>query len=124
MINMKRHLDDEHMQLYEWSGAGTGMAVGRPQRSKRTHPWHASYAVLALLTSLLTLAGCESKRPAEQAGEQLDQAAHDMKEKADSLKDDAASSPSPAEEAGRAIDKVREQAGEKVEQAGDDLQKK
>src|SRR5512143_1180007 len=124
MMKMTRHLDDEHMQLYEWSGAGTAMAVGLPHRSKRTHPWHASYAVLALLTSLLTLAGCESKGPAEQAGEQVDQAAQDMKERADASKAGVAASPGPAENAGRAIDQAREQAGEKVEPAGEDLQKK
>src|SRR5512143_650067 len=43
MMKMTRHLDDEHMQLYEWSGAGTGMAVGLPLRSKRTHPWHGAH---------------------------------------------------------------------------------
>lgn len=124
MIKTTRHLDDEHMQLYEWSGAGTGMALGLPHRSKRTHPWHASYAVLALLTSLLTLAGCESKGPAERAGEQVGQAAQDIKENAGASKDNVAPSPGPAEEAGRAGDQAPQQAGQKAEQAGEDLQKK
>ena len=119
-----KHLDDEHMRLYEWSGAGPGTSTGIPERSKRTHAWHASYAVLALLTSLLALSGCDRKGPAEKAGEQVDQAAQDMKEKAGASKDDIAPSPGPAEEAGRSIDKARAQAGEKIEQLGDDLQKK
>ena len=50
-----QHLDDEHMRLYEWSGAGTGMRHALPFGSKRSHPWHASYGVLAVLTSLLIL---------------------------------------------------------------------
>ncbi|MBU4499803.1 MAG: hypothetical protein KKG40_06290 [Gammaproteobacteria bacterium] len=62
-----KHLEDEHMRLYEWSGAGAGCPV--PARSKRTHPWHASYSVLAMMTSLLILSGCQSKSPAESASE-------------------------------------------------------
>ena len=80
-----KHLDDEHMRLYEWSGAGAGMATGIPERSKRTHTWHASYGVLALMTSLLALNGCDRKAPGEQVG----QAVRNMKKDADSLKDDA-----------------------------------
>lgn len=60
------HLNDEHMRLYEWSGAGTAHPL--PKRSKRTHPWHASYAVLAALTNLLILSGCDSDVTTEQAG--------------------------------------------------------
>lgn len=55
-----KHLDDEHMQLYEWSGAGAGIAFGMPAKSRRTHPWHASCAVLSVLTSLLILNGCNN----------------------------------------------------------------
>lgn len=59
------HLNDEHMRLYEWSGAGPGI-VGPPElRSKRSHPWHASYGVLAVLTSLLIL-GCGNQNPVGQ----------------------------------------------------------
>jgi len=94
-----KHLDDEHMRLYEWSGAGTGMATGIPERSKRTHAWHASYGVLALLTSLLTLDGCDRKAPGEQT-------VRDMKKEAGSLKDGA-----------------RAKAGAKVGQLGENLQK-
>jgi len=66
MRKMPQYLNDEHMKLYEWSGAGAGIAFSLPAKSKRTHPWHASYAVLASLTSLLILNGCISKPSAEQ----------------------------------------------------------
>ncbi|HBU28703.1 MAG TPA: hypothetical protein DEB56_02710 [Thiobacillus sp.] len=123
MHAMSHHLDDEHMQLYEWSGAGTGMPHALPAGSKRSHPWHASYAVLALLTSLLILNGCDSKGPAEKAGEQVDQAMQEMKEEAGELVDDVTTEPGPAQEAGRSLDEARDQAGEKIEQLGEDLQK-
>jgi hypothetical protein len=75
-----QHLNDEHMRLYEWSGAGTGttLTIVIPEKTKRRHTWHASYGVLALLTSLLALNGCDNTGPAEQAGEQVDQATRDM----------------------------------------------
>ena len=117
------HLDDEHMRLYEWSGAGTGMRHTLPPGAKRSHPWHASYAVLALLTSLLILNGCDSKGPAEKAGEQVDQAMKDLKEDAGKRIDDVTAEPGPAQAAGRSLDEARGQAGEKIEQIGDDLQK-
>jgi hypothetical protein len=60
-----KHLNDEHMQFYEWSGAGAGIAFSMPARSRRTHPWHASCAVLSVLTSLLILNGCNSDTPTE-----------------------------------------------------------
>lgn len=80
MYQTPQHLNDEHMQLYEWSGAGAGTRLlgAAPRKSKRTHAWHASYGVLALLTSLLALNGCDSKGPVEQAGDQVDQAVKDM----------------------------------------------
>ncbi|MDA8129584.1 MAG: hypothetical protein M0Z73_12925 [Betaproteobacteria bacterium] len=80
MYQTTTHLDDEHMRLYEWSGAGAGMTVVLPEKSKRTHRWHASYAVLGLLVSLLALNGCDRKGVAEQAGQQVDQAIQDMKD--------------------------------------------
>lgn len=70
----QRHLNDEHMRLYEWSGLGTAVAVALPERSKRTHAWHASYGVLAVLTSLLILNGCDQQRAAAQASEQVGEA--------------------------------------------------
>lgn len=71
MNAIPRHLNDEHMQLYEWHGAGTGMQHSVPVRSKRSHPWHASNAVLALLTSLLIVNGYDSPIPPAKAGERL-----------------------------------------------------
>jgi hypothetical protein len=68
MRKTTQHLDDEHMVLYEWSGAGT-FGHG-PEKSKRTHPWHASYSVLAVMASLLILSGFNSKTPAEPASGQ------------------------------------------------------
>jgi hypothetical protein len=73
MQKTMQHLDDEHMRLYEWSGTSAGIPL--PQRSKRSHPWHASYAVLAVLTSVLILNGCDGKSPATPASEQVGQAA-------------------------------------------------
>ncbi len=118
MYPTTQHLDDEHMRLYEWSGAIAGIAGHVPEKSKRTHPWHASYAVLALLTTLLTLSGCDRKDAAEQADEQVDQAILNMREKAGSLQDNAA-----AGETGRAVDDARAKGGAQTGQIGDDLQK-
>ena len=68
-----QYLNDEHMRLYKWSGAGTGAGCGAiPQKSKRTHSWHASYAVLAIMTTLLLLNGCDNKGPTEKAGAVVD----------------------------------------------------
>ena len=123
MFKTMQHLDDEHMRLYEWSGAGAGMAIRIPEKSKRTHAWHASYSVLALLTSLLALNGCDRKGPAEQAGEQVDQAVQGMREEAGSRKDDVTAGPGPVDEGGRPVDEAREKAGEKTRQLGEGLQK-
>lgn len=86
-----RHLNDEHMRLYEWNGLGTAVAVALPERSKRTHAWHASYGVLAVLTSLLILNGCDSPRPAERRGDKLEplgkaRAAAESEKKAGSIR--------------------------------------
>ena len=91
MRKTMQHLDDEHMRLYEWSGAGTGLTV--PAKSKRTHSWHASYSVLTMMTSLLILSGCNSKSPAESANEQ---AAGEIKMKEGALYEEA--TPKPAAE--------------------------
>ncbi len=50
--------------------------------------------------ALLTQGGCESKGPAEQAGEQVDKGIQNAK--------DAINPPGPVEKAGRAIDKATE----------------
>lgn len=103
------HLDDEHMRFYEWSGTAGGAVL--PAARKRRHPWHASYAVLALLTSLLIMQGCDNKGPAERAGEDVDRALQDQRNET-----------GPAQEAGRALDDARETTGENIEQLGKDLQ--
>lgn len=107
--------DDEQMTHYEWSGAGTGMAHTLPVGTKRDHPWHASYGILALLTTLLILNGCDRQGPAEQTGTQIDEAAQGMK--------DAPAEPAPAQQAGEMPDDARATAGEKPEPVGEDLQK-
>jgi hypothetical protein len=116
------HLNDEHMQLYEWSGIGTEIAA-MPAKSMRAHPWQASYAVLGVLTSLMILNGCDKQGPAERAGEQVDRSVQEMKAEANALFDSPAPNPGPAEEAGRTLDEAREQTGEKIEQLGEDMQK-
>jgi hypothetical protein len=93
MRKTMQHLDDEHMQLYEWSGAGAGTNSGIPARSKRAHAWHASYSVLALMTSLLILNGC-NKGPVEQSSEL---AGKETEKKGGPLFENAASRPEPAE---------------------------
>lgn len=102
------HLNDEHMQLYEWGGIG-GISI--PAKSKRTHPWRASYAVLGVLTSLLILNGCDNQDSAEQASEQIGQRMKDRP-----LYDDAASQPIPEAEAGApAADETLASPGETIE---------
>lgn len=65
-----KHLNDEHMRLYEWCGIGTGAVFGMPAKSGRTRPWHASFTVLAILATLLMLNGCNSDTSAELTREQ------------------------------------------------------
>lgn len=120
MYPTMKHLDDEHMRLYEWSGAGAGMVPGIPEKSKRTHTWHASYGVLALLTSLLALNGCDRKGPTEQAGEQVNQA---MKEEAGAPKNDAAATPGPTDATAPAPDTTGGQGGNKLDSPASDMPK-
>jgi|GEM_PF-3579300 len=96
------HLADEHMNLYEWSG---GLAsFGSSAETRRPRRWHASYGVLAVMTSLLILSGCDRQNPAETAGEPIDRSqgvgeapAHD----AAPLYDETTSPPGgPAEQGG------------------------
>jgi hypothetical protein len=108
MHAIPHHLEDEHMQFYEWSGAVAGMQHAALPRSKRNHPWHASYAVLALLTSLLIVNGCDSKGPAAKAGEQVGKARED---EAGKLVDDATAEPGP----GRSPDDARGQTSETLQ---------
>jgi hypothetical protein len=92
MRKTTQHLDDEHMLMYEWSGAGAGTICDIPAQSKRTHPWHAANSVLALMSSLLILGGCNTQSPAEQTSEQAVD-----KMKAGPLYEQATSRPAPAE---------------------------
>ena len=64
-----------------------------------------STALLATGILLFTLAGCEKEGPAEQAGEQIDEAVDTMQDKADDAGD-------------MAMDKM-EKAGDKIEEATD-----
>jgi hypothetical protein len=57
-------------------------------------------AVAILLGAFISFAGCESKGPAEQTGEQIDKGVQNAK--------DAINPPGPVEKAGRAIDNATE----------------
>jgi hypothetical protein len=117
-----KHLNDEHMRLYEWSGLGAQAAGSLPARSKRTHAWHASYGVLAVLTSMLILNGCDKQTAAEQASEQVGKAAQEQP-----LFDEAAPQLAPGEAAAPAAESMgeptqpgtSEPAAEKPGQAGE-----
>ncbi|MGE5319022.1 MAG: hypothetical protein ACM3KD_02460 [Hyphomicrobiaceae bacterium] len=116
MHQTMHHLNDEHMRLYEWSGAGAGttLAAATREKSKRTHAWHASYGVLALLTSLLALNGCDKTGPTQQAGEQVDQTLKQKPEEA---------APPPMNEAAPAQGATPGQASDTPEQPGSAMQK-
>ena len=93
---------DEHMALYEWCGAGTGgNGLPAPAESKRSHPWHASYGVLTVLTSLLILCGCDRQQPAGQASESGERSLQEMRQGANPLYEEATDKPGPAEESGQ-----------------------
>lgn len=62
-----------------------------------------------LLGALLLFSGCESKGPAEKAGEQIDQGVQDAK--------DAVNPQGPAERAGEALDK----AGDRIEEGAQNV---
>lgn len=72
-MQMPQYLNDEHMRMYEWNGAGTGIAAHAAAKPR----WHASYAVLAVLTSLLVLNGCDTQETAALPGDQIEQSAAD-----------------------------------------------
>lgn len=120
MHTSSQYLDDEHMQLYKWSGAGTGCVV--PQQSRRTHSWHASSAVLALMTALLLLNGCDKMDSAEQADTPVDQTVQDMQEPA--APQDAPQNENGATGDGTTpADPAQGETGEKTEPMGEELQK-
>ena len=123
MSKTRQTPNDEHMQMLEWCGTLTGIEQAAPAKSKRTHAWHASCSVLAVLTSMLILNGCDSKNPAEQANEQIDQAAQEMKKEAGPLYDNATVAPDPTQEPVGAQDEANEPASEAAGPPGDDMQK-
>jgi hypothetical protein len=68
-----RHLDDEHMRLYEWSGAGAAMPRALSAGPRRMQRWQASSAVLAVLATVLILNACDNETPLQTADEQVAQ---------------------------------------------------
>lgn len=100
-----QHLNDEHLRMYEWNGLDAQTAGLLPARSKRTHAWHASYGVLAVLTSLLILNGCDTQSAAEQASAEVGKTAQEQP-----LFDEAAPPPAPAEAAAPAAESMGEPA--------------
>ena len=90
MRKTPQYLNDEHMQLYEWCGAGAGTVCDIPAQSKRTISRCTACGVLALMGSLLILSGCNTQSPAEQAS---GQAVEDIKMKAGSLYEEDTSKP-------------------------------
>jgi hypothetical protein len=123
MKQTMKYLNDEHMRLYEWNGLGALTSGTRPASAARRPSWQASYGVLAVLTSLLILNGCDNQRAAEEASEQVGQAVQEPQP----LYDDSMSAPAdaaaPAAEAGAApgvseppAEAASEAAGEATQQ--------
>jgi outer membrane murein-binding lipoprotein Lpp len=116
MSKTRQTLNDEPMQMLEWCGTLTCIEQAAPAKSKRVHAWHASCSVLAALTSVLILNGCDSNDP-------VDQAAQEMKQEAGPLSDNAAVAPEPTQEPVGAQDDANEPASEAAGPPGDDMQK-
>ena len=123
MSKTRQTPNDEHMQMLEWCGTLSAIEQAAPAKSKRTHAWHASCGVLAVLTSMLILNGCDSKNPAEQANEQIDQAAQEMKKEVGPLYDDATVASDPTQEPADPQEETNEAASEAAGPPGDDMQK-
>ncbi|SIO64914.1 hypothetical protein SAMN05444166_7481 [Singulisphaera sp. GP187] len=68
-------------------------------------------ALSLFLGAVVLLAGCESKGPAEKAGENLDKSVQEAK--------DAVHPPSVAEKAGHAIENAGEKAAHAIDKAGE-----
>jgi hypothetical protein len=79
-------------------GAGGLDQREQPMTMKRNTQFFP--AVALMLGAIISFAGCESKGPAEQAGEQIDKGVQNAK--------DAINAPGPLEKAGRAIDNATE----------------
>jgi hypothetical protein len=80
------------------AAAEAGVCDDREQLMTMKRNAQFSPAIALLLGAFIALAGCESKGPAEQAGEQVDKGIQNAK--------DAINPPGPVEKAGRAIDKA------------------
>lgn len=115
MSKTRQTLSDECMQMLEWCGTLTGIEA-TPAPSKRAHAWHAACGVLAVLTGMLILNGCDSKDP-------VDQAAQEMKQEAGPLSDNAAVASKPTQESTDTRDDANEPASEAAGPPGDDMQK-
>lgn len=132
MTQAMKHLNDEHMRLYEWNGLGAPTGGARPARAARRHSWQASYGVLAVLTSLLILNGCDNQRAAEEASEQVGQAVQEPQPLYDDSLTAPADAAAPAAEGtdGAAVEGAGEAAvpgaaapgGESAAQPGEPLQ--
>lgn len=118
MSKTRQTLSDEPMRMLEWCRTLTSIEA-TPAQSKRMHAWHAACSVLAVLTGMLILNGCDSKNPSEQANEQIDQAAQEMKKEGGPLYDNATVAPDPTQEPVGTQDEASEAAGP----PGDDMQK-
>lgn len=122
MQTTQKYLNDEHMRLYEWSAAGNGTVI--PARSKRSHSWQASYAVLAVLTSLLILNGCNNKAAAERdtrqgAMDSMDEPRRLYDEGIAPLEPVEAAAPAAADMDAQAAEGLGEPAPQATEQAGE-----
>jgi len=68
-----------------------------------------------VLVSLILLVGCSDPGPAEEAGEEIDEAVQEA--------EDAVDPPGPAERTGRAVDETVEDAHEAIDEAAKDARK-
>jgi hypothetical protein len=86
-----------------------------PGPANRRNTMNSPFASILSATGLVLLLGaCGNDGPAEQAGEDIDQAVEDVAGKLDS--------DGPAEKAGENVDKAVEKAGDEIEAAADELE--
>lgn len=97
MQRTAKYLSDEHMQMYEWNGLSSELGFPRGD-AKRTHAWHASYGVLAVLTTLLLLNGCDRQGAAEQASDAVGQTVQEQPRADSAAQPDSAEAAAPSAE--------------------------
>lgn len=107
MPSIPLYPNNTYLKRYPWRDAE---AEPVPQRTKRMHSWRASGAVLAILTTVLLLNGCEKKGAAEQAGAQVDEAARSMNDAADPINQVAPPQAGSVEETGKYPDEPMDDA--------------